>query len=171
MAESDSFFDDDDLVDDSFAGAPSEELLRDSVGSFEDLDDLGGLDSNTPDAGSVDDLDDVEGLDSDTPDAGIPQEELIAKAKEKAAADDDEQSAEESETAAETTDAAVATKPAKKKGRFNLSAIDTSEITIFDAALLISLLFISLATLMMFFELRQFGNFPFDGFPWRTDKF
>lgn len=143
MANSDSFFDDDDLIDDSFAGAPSEELLRESEGSFEDLDDVG--------------------LDSDTPDAAIPQEELIAKAQEEASIEDAEQSAE--------AEAAVATKPAKKKGRFSLGAIDTSEITIFDAALLISLIFISLATLLMFFELRQFGNFPFDGFPWRTDKF
>lgn len=144
MAESDSFFDDD-LMDDSFAGAPSEELLRDSVGSFEDLDALGGLDS-------------------DTPDAAIPQSELIAKAQE--------EDAIEAETLAQepatTDDAAVAAKPAKKKGRFSF---DTSEITIFDAALLISLILISLATLLMFFELRTFGNFPFDGFPWRTDKF
>jgi hypothetical protein len=148
MADSDSFFDDDDLIDDSFAGAPSEELLRESEGSFENLDDVG--------------------LDSDTPDAAIPQEELIAKAQEEASIEEDtEQPAEASETA----EAAVATKPAKKKSRFNFGAIDTSEITIFDAALLISLIFISLATLMMFFELRQFGNFPFDGFPWRTDKF
>lgn len=154
MADSDSFFDDDDIIDDSFAGAPSEELLRESEGSFEDLDDVG--------------------LDSDTPDAGIPQEELIAKAQEEAAAEDAkplEPSAEGSDTESETTDAALATKPEKKKGRFSLGAIDTSEITIFDAALLISLIFISLATLMLFFELRQFGNFPFDGFPWRTDKF
>ena len=147
MADSDSFFDDDDLIDDSFAGAPSEELLRESEGSFENLDDVG--------------------LDSDTPDAAIPQEELIAKAQEEASVEDDQQPAEASETA----EAAVATKTAKKKSRFNFGAIDTSEITIFDAALLISLIFISLATLMMFFELRQFGNFPFDGFPWRTDKF
>ncbi len=143
MAESDSFFDDD-LMDDSFAGAPSEDLLRDSVGSFESLDDLGGLDS-------------------DTPDAAIPQSELIAKAQE--------EDAIEAETLAQApaaTGAAVATKPAKKKGRFSL---DTSELTIFDVALLISLIFVSLATLLMFFELRTFGNFPFDGFPWRTDKF
>jgi len=143
MADSDSFFDDD-LMDDSFAGAPSEELMRDSVGSFEDLDDLGGLDS-------------------DTPDAAIPQSELIAKAQEEDAIEAETLTPEPA-----ATDAAVAAKPAKKKGRFSL---DTSEITIFDAALLISLIFISLATLMMFFELRTFGNFPFDGFPWRTDKF
>ena len=146
MADSDSFFDDDSL-DDSFAGAPSEELLRESEGSFEDLDDMPGLDS-------------------DTPDAGISQEELIAQVEE----EDTELVGEPSDAETETTDAAVA-KPAKKKGRFSMGSFDASEITIFDAALLISLIFISLATLMMFFELRQFGNFPFDGFPWRTDKF
>lgn len=150
MAESDSFFDDDDFAE-SFAGEPSEELLRESEGSFGDLDELGGLDS-------------------DTPDAGIPHEEIIAKAQEEAGAEDvSELESTSEESASETTDAAVATKPAKKKGRFG--SFDTSQVTIFDLALLISLIFISLATLMMFFELRQFGNFPFDGFPWRTDKF
>lgn len=147
MADSDSFFDDDDSIEDSFPGAPSEELLRDSAGSF-------------------DDLDDVQGLDADTPDAAISQAELIAKAQEEADAEDD-QSSDESES---TDEEVVATTAKQKKGRFGLGSFDTSEITIFDAALLISLLFISLATIMLFFELRQFGNFPFDGFPWRTDK-
>jgi len=144
MAESDSFFDDDDFAD-SFASEPSGELLGESEGSFEDLG----------------------GLDSDTPDAGIPHEELIAKAQEDVAAED----VSTPESVSATAGAAVATKPVKKKGRFSMGSFDTSQITIFDAALLISLIFISLATLMMFFELRQFGNFPFDGFPWRTDKF
>jgi len=141
MADSDSFFD-----DDIFAGEPSEELLRDSVGSF-------------------DDLDDVAGLESDTPAAEILQEEVIAKAQE----EDAKLVAESSEAVTETTDDDVAAVPAKKKSRFG--GFNASELTIFDAALLISLIFISLATLMLFFELRTFGNFPFDGFPWRTDKF
>ena len=158
MADSDSFFEDD-SVEDIFAGAPSEELLRDSVGSFDDLDDVAGLDSDTPD--------DVVALDSDTPDAAIPQEELIARAQEEAAAEEADASGEVSNAA----EAAVATQAAKKKGRFGSGSFNMSELTIFDAALLISLIFVSLATLLMFFELRQFGNFPFDGFPWRTDKF
>ncbi len=147
MADSESFFDDDDLIDDSFPGAPSEELLRDSVGSFGELDD-------------------VQGLDADTPDAAMSQEELIAKAQKDADTEDDQISSD-SDASEETIAAATA---GKKKGRFNFGSFDTSEITIFDAVLLISLLFISLATIMLFFELRQFGNFPFDGFPWRTDK-
>ena len=147
MADSDSFFDDDSFDEATFAGAPSEELLNDSVGSF-------------------DDLDDVAGLDSDTPAAEILQEEVIARAEE----EDAKLAEESSEAVAETTEDEVAAVPAKKKARFSTGSFDASELTIFDLALLISLVFISLATLMMFFELRQFGKFPFDGFPWRTDK-
>ena len=147
MADSDSFFDDD-IIDDSFAGAPSEELLRESADSFEQLDD-------------------VEGLDSDTPDAGVPQEELIAKAKKAEETESVDDSLEDADS--ESTEEA---KPEKKKKRsLGLGTIDTSELTIFDAILFISLIFISLATIMLFFELRQFGNFPFSGFPWRTPGF
>ena len=147
MADSDSFFDDD-IIDDSFAGAPSEELLRDSAGSFEELSD-------------------VDELDSDTPDAAVSQEELIAKAQQEEEAEP--QSADEAE--ADSTDEATAEEPKKKKSRFGVGSFDTSEITIFDAVLLISLIFISLATIVLFFELRTFGNFPFGGFPWRTPGF
>ncbi|MFK7767675.1 MAG: hypothetical protein AB8B55_10680 [Mariniblastus sp.] len=42
--------------------------------------------------------------------------------------------------------------------------------TVFDAMLLMALLFVTLATLFLFFELRTFGNFPFE-FPWRTDEY
>jgi hypothetical protein len=36
--------------------------------------------------------------------------------------------------------------------------------------LLVALLCATLATLLLFFELRDFGNFPFS-FPWRTNEF
>ena len=144
MADSDSFFADDDSID-SLPGAPSEELMRDSAASFEDLDD-------------------VQGMDSDTPDAAISQEEIIAAAQEQDSAADD--SVEEDAVAA-----VAASETTKKKGRFGLGKIDTSEMTIFDAILLISLILVSLATVLMFFELRTFGNFPFGGFPWRTPSF
>ena len=45
-----------------------------------------------------------------------------------------------------------------------------ADLTIFDAMLLISLVCATLATLILFFELRDFGNFPFS-FPWRTNEF
>ena len=45
-----------------------------------------------------------------------------------------------------------------------------ADLTIFDAMLLISLVCATLATLILFFELRDFGNFPFS-FPWRTTEF
>jgi hypothetical protein len=150
MADSESFFDDDDIIDDSFPGAPSEEMLGDSAGSFEQLDD-------------------VEGLDSDTPDAAVPQEELIAKAQAEQELADEEDSLDESDS--ETEEEAEAKSKKKKKRSFGIAAFDTSEMTVFDAALLISLIFISLATVLLFLELRQFGNFPFSGFPWRTPGF
>ena len=43
-----------------------------------------------------------------------------------------------------------------------------SSMTVFDAMLMLSLLFITFATLVLFFELRNFGPFPFD-FPWRVE--
>ncbi len=45
-----------------------------------------------------------------------------------------------------------------------------SSLTIFDSMLMLALLFVTLATLVLFFELRNFGPFPFD-FPWRTNEF
>ncbi|MFT5301967.1 MAG: hypothetical protein ACI87E_003345 [Mariniblastus sp.] len=44
-----------------------------------------------------------------------------------------------------------------------------SSMTVFDAMLLISLICVVLATFMMFFELRIFGDFPSE-FPWRTNE-
>ena len=41
-------------------------------------------------------------------------------------------------------------------------------MTIYDAMLLVSLICVALATLLLFFELRTFGDFP-GGFPWRID--
>ncbi|MDC0265962.1 hypothetical protein OAK32_02665, partial [Mariniblastus sp.] len=43
-----------------------------------------------------------------------------------------------------------------------------SKLTVFDAMLLIALLCVSAATVLMFMELRTFGDFPRE-FPWRTD--
>ena len=43
------------------------------------------------------------------------------------------------------------------------------EFSIYDAMLLVSLICIGMATLLLIFELRRFGNFPFS-FPWRTDE-
>ena len=41
--------------------------------------------------------------------------------------------------------------------------------SLFDAMLLISLVCVTLATLLLVFELREIdANFPFGGFPWRT---
>jgi hypothetical protein len=44
-----------------------------------------------------------------------------------------------------------------------------ASMTIFDAMLIVSLICICLATLILFFELRDFGTFP-GGFPWRTGE-
>ena len=41
--------------------------------------------------------------------------------------------------------------------------------TVFDAMLLISLVCITLATLMLVFEINKFGPFP-GSFPWRIDE-
>lgn len=43
-------------------------------------------------------------------------------------------------------------------------------MTPFDAMLLISLICVAMATLLLLFELRTFGDFP-GGFPWRTTGF
>jgi len=64
-----------------------------------------------------------------------------------------------SEEAAADDVAAVET-PKKRKAKFS----------VFDAMLLLSLVFISLATLFMFWELRDFGDFPSE-FPWRVSEF
>ncbi len=44
------------------------------------------------------------------------------------------------------------------------------DMNVFEVMLLISLICVSLATILLAFELRTFGDFPF-GFPWRTDEF
>ncbi len=44
------------------------------------------------------------------------------------------------------------------------------DMNVFEVMLLISLICVSLATILLAFELRAFGDFPF-GFPWRTDEF
>lgn len=43
------------------------------------------------------------------------------------------------------------------------------EFSVYDAMLLVSLICVTLATLLLVFELRRFGNFPFS-FPWRTTE-
>ena len=43
--------------------------------------------------------------------------------------------------------------------------------TIYDSMLLVSLLCITLATLVMFFELSSFGNILRGEFPWRVSDF
>jgi hypothetical protein len=43
-----------------------------------------------------------------------------------------------------------------------------STLTDFDAMLLIGLLCVSAATVLLFLELNNFGDFPND-FPWKTD--
>ena len=45
-----------------------------------------------------------------------------------------------------------------------------ASMTIYDGMLLVALLCATLATLFLFLELREFGNFPFS-FPWRTKGF
>ena len=42
-------------------------------------------------------------------------------------------------------------------------------MTIYDAMLLVSLICVAVATLLLLFELRTFGDFP-GGFPWRTNE-
>lgn len=44
-----------------------------------------------------------------------------------------------------------------------------ASMTIYDAMLIVSLVCIALATIILFFELRNFGTFP-GGFPWRTSE-
>ena len=43
------------------------------------------------------------------------------------------------------------------------------KFSVFDAMLLVSLICITLATILLVFELRTFGDFPFS-FPWRTSE-
>ena len=50
----------------------------------------------------------------------------------------------------------------KKRSLFDMS--------VFDAMLLLSLVFITLATLILFLELNTFGKFP-GSFPWRTSEY
>ena len=45
-----------------------------------------------------------------------------------------------------------------------------SSLTVFDLMLFLALVFVTLATLRLFFELRTFGDFP-ASFPWRTNEF
>lgn len=42
--------------------------------------------------------------------------------------------------------------------------------TVYDSMLLVALVCATLATLLLFLELRDFGNFPYS-FPWRTNEF
>jgi hypothetical protein len=42
-------------------------------------------------------------------------------------------------------------------------------MSIYDAMLLVSLICVAVATLLLFFELNTFGDFP-GGFPWRTNE-
>ena len=50
----------------------------------------------------------------------------------------------------------------KKSGRFKMN--------IYDAMMLVSLICVTVASLLLLFELRNFGDFP-GGFPWRTEEF
>ena len=45
-----------------------------------------------------------------------------------------------------------------------------SSFTLFDSMLLVGLICVSLATLVLFLELNEFGKFP-GSFPWRTNEF
>ena len=49
------------------------------------------------------------------------------------------------------------------------SSDNKRDFSIYDAMLLVALICIGMATLLLIFELRRFGNFPFS-FPWRTDE-
>ena len=59
----------------------------------------------------------------------------------------------------ETSDEVIAQDP--KDSRFKMN--------IYDAMMLISLICVVLASMMLLFELRNFGDFP-GGFPWRTEE-
>ena len=53
---------------------------------------------------------------------------------------------------------------------YKIAAISFSKMNVYEVMLLISLVCVSLATVLMVFELRTFGDFP-NGFPWRTEEF
>ncbi len=74
--------------------------------------------------------------------------------------DDVEESFDEADDSAGQTSEESTSDDKKKKG---------FGFTIFDAMLLVSLICVSVATAIMFFELRTFGNFP-STFPWRTSE-
>ena len=42
--------------------------------------------------------------------------------------------------------------------------------SVYDAMLMCSAIFVAIAILLLFLELRTFGNFPF-AFPWRSEEF
>lgn len=44
-----------------------------------------------------------------------------------------------------------------------------SSMSVYDTLLLVSLICVGLATLILLFELRTFGDFPLS-FPWRTNE-
>jgi len=75
--------------------------------------------------------------------------------------DDIDQLGETSEEVYESTEV----EPAAKRTRGQTAV---RSFTVFDAMLLMSLVCITLASFLMFYELTTFGKFP--GFVWRTDE-
>lgn len=76
--------------------------------------------------------------------------------------DDLDQLGETSEEVYESTEAEP---PSKRRSRGQTAV---RSFTVFDAMLLMSLVCITLAAFLMFYELTTFGKFP--GFVWRTDE-
>ena len=76
--------------------------------------------------------------------------------------DDLDQLGQTSEEVHETTEA----EPTRKRRSRGQKAV--RGFTVFDAMLLMSLVCITLAAFLMFYELTTFGQFP--GFVWRTDE-
>lgn len=69
----------------------------------------------------------------------------------------------------EAAESEVATTSEESEGSEKKTSLLKS-MTVFDAMLLLSLIFITLATLKLFLELNTFGSFP-GSFPWRTNGF
>ena len=76
--------------------------------------------------------------------------------------DDLDQLGQTSDEVTESTEA----EPAAKRPSRGQAAVRS--FTVFDAMLLMSLVCITLAAFLMFYELTTFGKFP--GFVWRTDE-
>ena len=73
-----------------------------------------------------------------------------------------DQLGETSEEVTESTEAEPST------GRRSRGQAAVRSFTVFDAMLMMSLVCITVAAILMFYELTTFGKFP--GFVWRTDE-